>query len=97
MKVIKFATGLAIGYVLGSRAGRDKYQQIVAAARKAGSHPAVVEAQQKVKTLLGPGADTSANSDLAASPTLPDVTAAEAAPGPARRPSTPTVTADPLA
>jgi hypothetical protein len=53
MKVIKLAAGLAIGYVLGSRAGRDKYEQIVATARKAQGHPAVTQAQQKAKELLG--------------------------------------------
>jgi hypothetical protein len=39
VKVFKLAAGLAVGYVLGSRAGREKYQQIVAAARKAQDHP----------------------------------------------------------
>ena len=33
MAVMKFAVGLAAGYVLGSRAGREKYEQIVSAAR----------------------------------------------------------------
>jgi hypothetical protein len=58
VKVFKFATGLAVGYVLGSRAGRDKYQQIVAAARKAQDHPAVTQAQQKAKQFLGAVTDT---------------------------------------
>jgi hypothetical protein len=52
MKVVKLAAGLAIGYVLGSRAGRDRYEQIVAATRKAQNHPAVTQAQQKAKDLL---------------------------------------------
>ena len=53
MKVIRFAAGLAVGYVLGSRAGREKYEQIVAAARKAQGHPAVTQAQHKAKELIG--------------------------------------------
>jgi hypothetical protein len=60
VKVFKFATGLAVGYVLGSRAGRDKYEQIVAAARKAQNHPAVTQAQQKAKELLSTTGDSAA-------------------------------------
>jgi hypothetical protein len=40
MKVMRFAAGFAAGYVLGSRAGREKYEQIVSAVgrvRDAGS------------------------------------------------------------
>ncbi len=58
MKVFKFAAGLAVGYVLGSRAGRDKYEQIVAAARKAQNHPAMTQVQQKAKELLGTTGDS---------------------------------------
>ena len=65
MKVFKLATGLAIGYVLGSRAGRDKYEQIVAAARKAQNHPAVTQVQDKAKQLLG-STGTASSSDAAA-------------------------------
>lgn len=34
MRIGKLAVGLAAGYVLGARAGREKYEQIAAAARK---------------------------------------------------------------
>jgi hypothetical protein len=44
-----FTVGLAVGYVLGSRAGRKKYEHIVAALRNFHSHPMVQEAQQAVK------------------------------------------------
>jgi len=57
MRVMKFAVGLAAGYVLGSRAGREKYEQILAAARRAQHHPAVTQVQQKANGLLGSGAD----------------------------------------
>lgn len=39
-----FAAGLAVGYVLGTRAGRDKYEEIVKNARKVWEHPTVQEA-----------------------------------------------------
>jgi hypothetical protein len=57
MKVVTFAAGLAAGYVLGTRAGREKYQQIVETARKVGGHPTVVQAQEKARDLIGAGAD----------------------------------------
>jgi hypothetical protein len=52
MRVVKFAAGFAVGYVLGSSAGRERYEQIVAAARTAKNHPAVTQVQQKAKALL---------------------------------------------
>jgi hypothetical protein len=58
VRVIKLAAGLAIGYVLGSRAGREKYEQIVTTARKVQDHPAVAQAQEKAKGLLTSGTDT---------------------------------------
>jgi hypothetical protein len=33
--------GFTVGYVLGARAGRDRYDQIVALVRRAADHPAV--------------------------------------------------------
>jgi hypothetical protein len=53
VKVFKLAAGVAVGYVLGSRAGRARYEQIVAAARKAQSHPAVTQVQQAMRQRLG--------------------------------------------
>ncbi len=38
---ILFATGLAVGYVLGTKAGRERYEQIAAAANKFWSAPTV--------------------------------------------------------
>ncbi|WP_433796483.1 hypothetical protein [Actinoplanes sp. CA-252034] len=57
MALIKLAAGLAVGYVLGSRAGRDRYEQITATARKVAAHPTAVQAQEKAKSLLGNGVD----------------------------------------
>jgi hypothetical protein len=40
-RIVSLAAGVAVGYVLGSRAGREKYEQIAAAARRyAGSSTA---------------------------------------------------------
>jgi hypothetical protein len=40
-KIVSLAAGVAVGYVLGSRAGREKYEQIAEAARRyAGSSTA---------------------------------------------------------
>ncbi|MCY1136540.1 hypothetical protein OWR29_00915 [Actinoplanes sp. Pm04-4] len=61
MRVIKLATGLAIGYVLGSRAGREKYDQIVATARKA-RRSASTPAQDEPGTAPAAGADEPAAS-----------------------------------
>jgi hypothetical protein len=39
-----FLSGLAAGFVLGSRAGREKYEEIVVNAKKVWEHPTVQEA-----------------------------------------------------
>lgn len=39
-----FAAGFAAGYVVGTRAGREKYDQMVKFARQAAEHPAVQQA-----------------------------------------------------
>ncbi|GHD14858.1 hypothetical protein [Nocardiopsis kunsanensis] len=41
---ITFAAGLAIGYVLGAKAGRARYDQLARTARKVADNPAVQEA-----------------------------------------------------
>ena len=56
-----FLGGLAAGFVLGSRAGREKYEEIVTAARKVKEHPTVQEAtgvvQAQATKLYGEGKD----------------------------------------
>jgi hypothetical protein len=39
-----FLSGVAVGFVVGSRAGREKYDQLVAAGRRLMDHPTVQEA-----------------------------------------------------
>lgn len=58
MAVLKLAAGIAVGYVLGSRAGREKYEQIAETARKLSAHPTVVQAQEQAKTLMSSGVGT---------------------------------------
>ena len=41
---ITFFTGLAAGYVLGTRAGRERYEQMKKLARQAADNPAVQQA-----------------------------------------------------
>jgi len=53
MRKLSFAAGLAAGYVLGTRAGRERYHQIVESARNLADQPAVAQAQAKVASLLG--------------------------------------------
>lgn len=38
---LTFITGLAVGYVLGSRAGRERYEQLRTCARQFAQNPAV--------------------------------------------------------
>ncbi|HWH01186.1 MAG TPA: hypothetical protein VNV66_18165 [Pilimelia sp.] len=39
-----FAVGAAVGFVMGARAGREKYEELVLNARKVWDHPTVQEA-----------------------------------------------------
>jgi hypothetical protein len=55
MKLLTFAAGLAAGYVLGTRAGRERFQQLTDEARKLSNHPKVAEWQDKAKHLLASG------------------------------------------
>lgn len=56
-----FFVGLGVGYVLGSRAGRQRYEQIVAAARRVKDNPTLQEAaglaQAQAGRLVGTGKD----------------------------------------
>ncbi|WP_329217087.1 YtxH domain-containing protein [Streptomyces sp. NBC_01485] len=38
---LTFAVGLAVGYVLGTRAGRERYEQLKKSARQVAQNPAV--------------------------------------------------------
>jgi alkylation response protein AidB-like acyl-CoA dehydrogenase len=46
---ISFLAGLATGFVLGARAGRERYDQLVKAAKTIAEHPAVQQAAGTVQ------------------------------------------------
>ena len=64
-----FLGGLAAGFVLGARAGREKYEEIVATARKVREHPTVQEArgvvQEQASKLASTGKEKLSHSKLA--------------------------------
>ena len=43
-------TGLAVGFVLGAKAGRERYEQMMKLARKAAESPAVQQATTTLRT-----------------------------------------------
>lgn len=47
MGKLSFAVGIAAGYVLGTRAGRARYEQIRQLTGRAWNHPAVLEQRKK--------------------------------------------------
>ncbi|MCS5715926.1 YtxH domain-containing protein [Herbiconiux sp. CPCC 205716] len=55
---IIFVVGLSTGYVLGTRAGRQRYEQIKAGADKVWNTPAVQSGVQKVQEFAGARVDT---------------------------------------
>lgn len=46
---LMFLGGVAVGYVLGTREGRERYEQLVRSARKILDHPTVQEARGVVQ------------------------------------------------
>jgi hypothetical protein len=62
---IIFVVGLATGYVLGTRAGRERYEQIKAGAEKVWNTPAVQSGVGKVQEFAGARVDA-VKADLSA-------------------------------
>ena len=60
MRTVWFAAGLAAGYVFGTKAGREKYEEIVATARKVAADPRVTSAQTQAKELISDAGDAMA-------------------------------------
>ncbi|MBV9093728.1 MAG: hypothetical protein JO132_07615 [Streptosporangiaceae bacterium] len=46
MRKATFIFGFAIGFIAGTRAGRERYEQMVSLGRQAANHPAVQRATQ---------------------------------------------------
>jgi len=96
MAIVKLAAGLAVGYVLGARAGREKYEQIAAAARQIGVLPRTVQADPQV-------ADLQSDAGSVVTPTVdssleqPTAALTSDKPGRKRRPKAGATTATPSA
>jgi hypothetical protein len=54
MKLLPIAAGLAVGYVLGTRAGRAKYEQIVDNARQVRENPTLSQLGEAARNLTSP-------------------------------------------
>jgi hypothetical protein len=66
---LMFLAGLGAGFVLGTRAGREKYEELVQAARKVRENPTVQEAagvvQEQANKIVSGGKEKLSNSKLA--------------------------------
>lgn len=58
MKKLTLLTGVAIGYVLGTRAGRERYEQIVSGAKRFAGNPTVHSAASKAQETVASQAPT---------------------------------------
>jgi hypothetical protein len=56
------AIGLAAGYVLGTRAGRERYQQLTASAKRLADDPSVQRLQEELNGLFGSAKERVADS-----------------------------------
>ncbi len=83
MRIFTLAVGFAAGYVMGSKAGRQRYEQIRRTASDFMHTPVVSDAQARVKELAERGAETVA-AKVGLSSThqdTPETVAMAAAPG----------------
>ncbi|HEV3012383.1 MAG TPA: YtxH domain-containing protein, partial [Actinomycetota bacterium] len=56
------AVGLAAGYVLGTRAGRERYQQLTASAKRFADQPSLQRLQDELNGLFGSGREDTPDS-----------------------------------
>jgi isopropylmalate/homocitrate/citramalate synthase len=56
MRKLNFVVGLAIGYVLGTRAGRERYEQLAKSARDLSHNPRVKGAARQARQATGAAA-----------------------------------------
>jgi hypothetical protein len=75
---LKLLAGLAAGYVLGARAGREHYERIAEATRRLAERPEVRELTGKVRSGLGAGLEKAAGT---ASDRLQQVRGEDRSPG----------------
>ena len=57
---LKLLAGLTAGYILGARAGRERYERIAEATRRLAERPEVRELAAKVRSGLGAGLEKAA-------------------------------------
>ena len=86
MKLLTLAAGFATGYVLGSRAGREAYEQIVTQVRQVRANPTVVKAQEKAADAVAAKVHEAAPKAAAPKTAAPKTAAPK--PQPPRRPAT---------
>ncbi|ABL80457.1 MULTISPECIES: hypothetical protein [unclassified Nocardioides] len=61
MKKLTLLAGVAVGYVLGTRAGRERYEQIKAGANRLAQNPKVQAAAGKAQDTVAQQAATAAD------------------------------------
>jgi hypothetical protein len=54
MRWIPLAAGVAVGYVLGTRSGREKYVQLVEGLREVRANPTLDQVQKTVRNVTSP-------------------------------------------
>ena len=64
------AVGLAAGYVLGTRAGRERYQQLTASAKRIADEPSLQRLQEELNGLFGSGQGDQAGGGSASGTTV---------------------------
>lgn len=60
MRIVKLAAGLATGYVLGARAGREQYERLAAAVRTVSARPGGASVDESPQGLPEPDAGVAA-------------------------------------
>jgi len=68
MRTMSFLAGAAVGYVLGAKAGQERYKEIVERVRGLGNNPTVQQAQAKVTDLLNSRSDVTSTHPTDAPP-----------------------------
>jgi hypothetical protein len=89
MRKLSMAVGVAVGYVLGTRAGRERYRQIMDRARELVDRPAVAKVQAKVTHLLGTDDDSATDASSATQQAVSPSRSAKVKPETAGRPPVP--------
>ncbi len=67
---LRFLAGAAVGYVLGTRAGRERYEQILGSLRDLTDSDLARQIKDQVTELTGGGASTAGASGMATPPVV---------------------------